>query len=299
MRKYLLIILFALVAFLGYRPVKEAIMAARGVHVEAGVLTCDYNGRTYQSGEQRSADDGCNVCACGASGWNCTQIACVAGSAQTGTISGKLSAPSGANVPAERVCAISLKDIDQEFCQQTTGGTTDYAIAAKPGDYWVYAVRVGDESGKRAYWSEYVRCGAQASCKDHSPIVVTVQTGQIASASPQDWEAQAEIDLLDVTPSKWEYNTYNYYPNSVFLVKGRGLASVAFMATSYPQNPDEAPFPIGQATLASTDHGVQTWTLPIAKGFQAWTVYAVGTAASGEYTKSHELRIVRPIDTAE
>ncbi len=299
MRKYILIIVFALLVFLCYRPVKETILSLRGVTYEDGVLSCDYQGRTYHANEQRQADDGCNVCTCGSTGWSCTKIVCAAGLVGTGTVTGTLASPNGKAVLAQRVCAVNLKNEEKEFCQQTTDGSTEYVIAAKPGDYWVYAMRLGDESGKRAYWSEYVKCGALASCKDHSPILVTVASGQISKADPMDWSSAVQIDLINVTPSKWVYNTHNYYQSSVFLVKGRGLSSVKIMMTPYPPKPDAQVSEFGQAERQSEAGGIQTWTIPIPKGFEAGTVYAVGTNPDGEFTKSHELRIVRSIETAE
>ena len=296
MRKYALIAFFALVVFFGYRPVKEVVLGFRGVSYAAGVLSCDYEGRTYREGEQRQADDGCNVCACGTTGWSCTKIACTGG-AGTGTVTGALAAPEGEGIPAQRVCAVNIKAPEEEYCQQTTDGASEYAIAAKPGDYWVYAMRVHDESGKRAYWSEHVKCGGLDACKDHSPILVRVESGKVSQADPTDWRANVQIDLLNVTPSKWEYTTHNYYPDSVFLVKGRGLASVRIMATEYPQNTDALPYELGQAQMASEQNGIQTWVLAIPKGFQAWTVYAIGTDDDGQLTQSHALRIVRPIET--
>ncbi len=298
MRKYALIALFALVVFFGHRPLKEVVLGFRGATYASGVLSCDYEGRTYRESEQRQADDGCNVCTCGTTGWSCTKIACVGG-AGTGTVTGSLAAPEGVRIPAQRVCAVNLKTPEDEYCQQTTDGSAEYAIAAKPGEYWVYATRMHDESGKRAYWSEHVKCGGRETCKDHSPITVRIDAGEISQANPTDWSAKVQIDLLNVTPSKWEYTTHNYYPDSVFLVKGRGLASVRVMATEYPQNPDVQPYELGKAQLASELNGIQTWTLKIPKDFQAWTVYAIGTDADGQLTQSHALRIVRPIETTQ
>ncbi len=297
MRKYVLIIIFALFVFLGYRPVKELILSLRGTSFEEGVLRCDYQGRSYADAEQRQADDGCNVCTCGASGWSCTKIACIGG-AGTGTINGRLSMPSGDVLPAQRVCAMNVKNTEQEYCQQTTEGAENYAVAVKPGEYWVYATRIGDESGKRAYWSEYVKCGGLETCKNHSPILTQVTANGIAQADPQDWSARVQIDLLNVTPSKWEYTTHNYYPDSVFLVRSHGLTEVKVMATEYPPNPDAEAYELGKAKLAKDEQGSQTWTLAIPKGFQAGTVYVIGMNAEGEYTTSHALRIVRPIETA-
>ncbi|WKZ28759.1 MAG: hypothetical protein QY323_04475 [Patescibacteria group bacterium] len=296
MRKYALIVLFALMVYFGYKPVKEVVLGFRGVSYTAGVLSCDFEGRAYGESEQRQADDGCNVCTCGTMGWSCTNIACAKG-AGTGTISGRLAAPEGERIPAQRVCAVNMLTPDLEYCQQTTDGTKEYVLAAKPGDYWVYATRVHDESGKRAYWSEHVTCGGGDACKDHSPILVRLGAGEVRQADPTDWRANVQIDLLNATPSKWEYSTHNYYPGSVFMVKGRGLAQVRVMATEYPQNPDASPYELGLAQLASEQNGIQTWTLEIPQGFQAWTVYAIGTDTEGQLTQSHTLRIVRPIET--
>ncbi|MFA5854372.1 MAG: hypothetical protein WC866_04800 [Patescibacteria group bacterium] len=296
LRKYVLIALFALLVYFGYHPVKEAVLSLRGVTYAAGVLSCDYQGQTYHESEQRQADDGCNVCTCGTTGWSCTKIAC-AGGAGSGTIVGRISAPEGVSVPAQRVCAANLEKGEKVFCQQTINGATEFVIAAEPGNYWVYATRVDDESGKRAYWSEHVKCGKLETCKNHSPILVSVAAGEVSQADPSDWNTNVQIDLLNVTPSKWEYTTHNYYPDSVFLVKSRGLARVRVLATEYPHNPGSQPYELGQATLASELEGQQTWTLAIPKGFQAWTVYALGESETGESTQSHTLRIVRPIET--
>lgn len=296
LRKYVLIASFALFVYFGYHSVKEVVLSLRGVTYAASVLSCDYQGQTYHESEQRQADDGCNVCACGTTGWSCTKIAC-AGGAGTGIIAGRLSAPEGESVPAQRVCAASIEKLEKVFCQQTTNGASEFAIAAEPGTYWVYAARVDDESGKRAYWSEHVRCGKMDTCKNHSPILVSVTTGQASQADPSDWNTKVQIDLLNVTPSKWEYTTHNYYPDSVFLVKSRGLARVRILATNHPHNPEAQPYELGQATLASETEGRQTWTLAIPKGFQAWTVHALGESEAGEIAQSYALRIIRPIET--
>lgn len=296
LRKYALIVLFALMAYFGYRPMKEVVLGLRGVTYAADGLSCDYQGRTYHETEQRQADDGCNVCTCSTTGWNCTKIACTGG-AGTGTITGTLSSPDGSRVPAQRVCAANLERADEMYCQQTTDGTSEFAIAAKPGDYWVYAERVDDESGKRAYWSEYVKCGKTPTCKNHSPISVRVAPGEISQARPEDWKSNAQIDLLNITPSKWEYTTHNYYPDSVFLVKGRGLSRVRLFATPYPEKPGATPYELGEATLKDETESVQVWTLPIPKGFQAWTAYVVGENSEGETVQSYALRIIRPIET--
>jgi hypothetical protein len=64
-----------------------------------------------------------------------------------------------------------------------------------PGDYHVFAqlpdpARHGADYAKdyRAYYSKFVTCGMSVDCKDHTPIVVTVKSGETVSGiDPQDW----------------------------------------------------------------------------------------------------------------
>lgn len=296
MKKILIIAAFAAVAALAYGPAKDAIARARGVSVAGGVLTCDYNGRSYAKGAQRKAEDDCNVCTCGNRGWACTRIFCAPGGDGAGTISGALSAPDGGKLPAERVCALNLKT-DKEYCQQTVAGETTYAIPVPVGEYWVYAALAGSDGSKKAYYAQQALCGAGEDCRDHTPVTVKVAASEIAEADPRDWAFDGRIDTLNVTPSKWEYNTHNYYPTSKFVLKGAGLASVEMFATPYPPLEGAPASSLGQSTLSTDERGIQTWLMPIANGFQATDVYAVGTTASGSYMKSRTLRIVRPIET--
>ena len=291
-RVHVLLAILVVMAAVGYRPVLSLL---RGGGAAGEVLTCEYDGRPYALEAQRRADDGCNICTCGATGWSCTKIACAAGEG-LGSISGTLAFPSEV-LPAQRVCAISLKD-DKEYCQETTLGAASFAIPAPSGDYWVYASLEDDVTGKRAYWSEFVRCGLEAACKDHTPVTVTVKPGETAQADPQDWYAVGQFDLLDVTPSRYEYDTHNYYPTSSFLVKARGLSAVEIQSTPYPPQ-EGAPFSsVGEASLVSVTRDIQTWKLPIPQGFQAMQIRAKGTSENGDHLMSRTVRIVRPIETA-
>lgn len=292
-RAHVLFAVLVVLGLFGYRPVLTLIRRDRPA---SGAVTCDYDGRSYRFEEQRRADDGCNVCTCGENGWSCTKIACVAGGAGVGTISGALSYPSEA-LPAQRVCAINLGD-DKEYCQQTKSGDDSFVIPAPIGEYWVYTALDGDVTGKRAYFSEFVRCGSKAECKDHTPVKVTVEPQKIASADPQDWYAPGQVDLINVTPSRFEYYTHNYYPSSVFRVTSRGLTKVELSATPYPPQ-EGAPFsPIGEATFVSEERGIQVWTMPVPAGFQAMQVRAKGVSEAGDFLLSREIRLVRPIETA-
>lgn len=294
-RVHVLALILAVLAVVGYPSMVKLANKIRYGAPQGEALTCDYAGKSYRENEQRKADDGCNVCACGANGWACTKIACRPGTG-SGTIAGGLSYP-GESLPALRICALDLKN-DKEHCQQTTAGTKEYAITAPAGDYWVYAVLADEAAGKRAYYSSFVECGLKHDCKDHTPVVVSVATGGIVRADPQDWYAPGQFDLLNVTPSKFEYYTHNYYPTSVFTARTRGLAKVELQATPYPPQ-EGAPFsPIGEATLTGEERGVQIWTMPVTPGFQAMHVRALGTSEDGSFLYSRELRLVRPIETA-
>lgn len=285
-------VLVALV-FFGYRPVTTLIS---GRSTSAEPASCDYEGRSYRLEEQRRADDGCNVCACGENGWTCTKISCMAGGAGNGSISGALSYPSE-TLPAQRVCATNLAD-DKEYCQQTKQGDASFVITAPIGDYWVYAALEGDTTGKRAYFSEFVTCGLKAECKDHTPVKVAVESQKISAADPQDWYAPGQVAMINVSPSRFEYYTHNYYPSSVFRVTSQGFSKVELSSTPYPPL-EGAPFsPIGEATLVSEERGIQVWTMPVPAGFQAMQVRAKGTSESGDFLLSREIRLVRPIETA-
>lgn len=295
-RAHALLAILIVLAAVGYGPIMTRIREARGLASGGGPTTCEYEGRTYRLEEQRRAADGCNVCTCGETGWACTKIACVPGGPGIGTVAGTLAYPSEV-LPAQRVCALNVVD-EKEYCLQTTEGESSYAIPVPEGEYQVYAALEDDATGKRAYFSEFVRCGLKAECKDHSPVTVLVKTGETAEAHPHDWYATAQIDGILVAPSRWEYSTHNYYPGSSFLVTSRGLASVEISFTPYPPVEGASYALIGAASLVKEERGIQTWSLAVPEGFQAMRVRAKGDAANGEFLMSRDLRIVRPIATA-
>lgn len=295
-RAHVLLVILVVLAAVGYGPVMKRIREARGLASGGGPTTCEYEGRTYRLEEQRRAADGCNVCSCGETGWACTKIACVPGGPGIGTVSGMLSYPSEF-LPAQRVCALNLVD-DKEYCLQTTAGESSYAIPAPEGEYWVYAALEDDATGKRAYYSEFVRCGLKAECKDHSSVTVLIKTGETSEAHPQDWYAAGQFDEILVAPSRYEYSTHNYYPGSSFHLTSRGLSSVEISSTPYPPVPDAPYVLIGAAALTKEERGIQTWSLAVPEGFQAMRVRAKGVTENGEFLMSRDLRIVRPIATA-
>lgn len=50
--------------------------AATDARNEAGAASCDFNGRTYQLGEEYCSNDNCNVCTCYDGGSLCTTVGC-------------------------------------------------------------------------------------------------------------------------------------------------------------------------------------------------------------------------------
>jgi len=295
-RSHTLFAIFIILALFSHRILFEAVRRLRGDAPRSVGVSCEYNGRAYALQEQRRAEDQCNVCTCEENGWSCTKFACAKGSDGAGTITGEISFPSE-YLPVQQVCALDLKD-EKEYCQPTRKGEKSFAVPVPAGDYDVYAMLQDDATGKRAYYSEFVRCGSGVECKDHTPIAVHVEAGGISEAQPQDWYAPGQFDLLNVTPSRYEYSTHNYYEGSVFQARGRGLVKVEFSSTAYPPQPDATYALVGEAALASEDRGIQTWTLPIPTGFQAMEVRAKGYSEDGSYLMSRILRIVRPIVTA-
>jgi len=294
-RVHLLFAILVVLAVVGYGPVMSRLPNALGLP-SAERLTCEYAGRSYGAGEQRRAEDGCNICACGEHGWSCTEIACVPGGPGVGMVTGTLAYPSEV-LPAQRVCAVDLAT-DKEYCRHAAEGEAAFTIAAPAGEYWVYAVLPDDASGKRAYYSEFVRCGLSTECKDHTPVTVVVEAGTDAEAHPHDWYAPGQFDGIVVAPSRYEYNTHNYYPTSSFQVRARGLSTVEFLSTPYPPAEAAVFAPIGAAALVSEERGIQTWSLPVPDGFQAMRVRARGESEGGAFLMSRELRVVRPIVTA-
>lgn len=296
-RLFLLVIILLELAYISYGPVMTFVRKTREAGAGASVSRCEYEGRSYGAGEKRRAPDGCNVCDCSENGWACTDMNCQAGSPTGASITGKLSYPSEF-MPAQRVCALNTKD-DAEYCQETLPGTTAYVINVPPGDYWVYAARAeGEPVRQRAYYSEYVVCGLSAECKDHTPITVAAAAGEVAEADPQDWYSPGQIISLVIAPSRYEYNTHNYYPGSVFTLNSRGLSKVEFYSTPYPPRDNAAFSSIGEAVLVSDDGDIQTWSLPIPPGFQATYVRAKGTSENGDFLMSRNIWLVRPISTA-
>lgn len=254
-------------------------------------VSCAYAGQSYAQGRQRMAEDGCNVCACGETGWSCTAYACQAAGTGFGRIVGPVTFPEGAS--AVRVCAVNQRN-GKERCTHATPELGRFLLPVPAGAYRVYAAPSDRERPFAAWYDEYVRCGRGEGCKDRTPIVLEVAEDAEVEADPSDWDAESAMDLINVTPSKYEYSTHNYYDGAKFHVKTRGMTSVTLFYTPYPPVEDPVPIAIGQASDLTEADGIQTWKLAVPPGLEAMTVYAEGTDAHGYVIRSPVLRVVRP-----
>jgi hypothetical protein len=75
-----------------------------------------------------------------------------------------------------KVCAVNTAT-QQQICTDT-GGSSHYSLQVPAGSYQVYAVVPSLDPNKRAYYSEFVKCGLDVSCPSHAPITFTVQPGK-------------------------------------------------------------------------------------------------------------------------
>lgn len=243
-----------------------------------GPIRCEYEGKSYDLGAQRRAADSCNVCTCGRTGWECTELRCAAG-ASLGTIRGTLSFPSE-DLPPLMVCAAPREG--EPFCTQTIEGQSSYSLLVPEGRYVVY-VDESNRTGIRAYWSEAVKCGLSADCKDHSPIEIEVRADQEAAADPQDWYASTVIDGVTVTPSRRLDKAFFLKRGAVITVRGRGLADVELSYLTYPPGENAVTKPLGKALLQVTEEsGAQKWIFPVPPGLEATDVTVAGTGAEGQ-----------------
>lgn len=117
--------------------------------------------------------------------------------AALGRIEGTTSYPSE-YLPSQRVCAEPVSG-GEPVCADAPAGyagelTPPWSIELPAGEYFVWASladpsEVGSDFGDyRAYYTEFVRCGMEISCTDHSKIAVTVRSGEsTGDVSPHDW----------------------------------------------------------------------------------------------------------------
>lgn len=99
-----------------------------------------------------------------------------------GSINGSLLYPSEA-IPADlEVHAVNL-DTDKEYSTKEHINSTEYKyrvgfkLSVPAGRYYLYAT-LPSSPGTKAYYNEFVRCGASVSCKDYTKIEVKVEVGK-------------------------------------------------------------------------------------------------------------------------
>ncbi len=116
-----------------------------------------------------------------------------------GRIQGSTTYPSE-GVPAQIVCAQPVSGGETDQCVQTQEGDnahpelSQFSITVAPGTYNVYAKlkdakSLGSDFGDyKAFYTKFVTCGLEYSCKDHTTIPVVVGSGEvIRDIRPWDW----------------------------------------------------------------------------------------------------------------
>jgi len=109
------------------------------------------------------------------------------------TITGKMGYPSD-YIPRDlQVCAEML-DGKKTFCNaEKNYSENTYELKVPPGSYRVFA-QTSQQTGYKAYFTEFVVCGYDASCPSHKVIVVKVAAGETRSeVHPNDWYADSKM----------------------------------------------------------------------------------------------------------
>ncbi|OGJ16441.1 MAG: hypothetical protein A2632_03175 [Candidatus Pacebacteria bacterium RIFCSPHIGHO2_01_FULL_46_16] len=108
-----------------------------------------------------------------------------------GKIEGSLSFPSSGIPDTLEICAENSQ-AQELVCTGEIQKSDDYTygfgyqLELPPGEYTVYARLPNDPY--RAYYSDFVLCGLNASCPSHKPVIVTVVANMtVAHVDPQDW----------------------------------------------------------------------------------------------------------------
>lgn len=270
-------------------PTKNAIAGSSDV-------SCTFQGVNYQVNQIRGAGDGCNTCACTETGWSCTQTMCIQGGEKVGTVSGILRYP-GEEIPEMRVCAVNKKT-EKKSCAYTVPGTKTYAIHAPAGDYWVFSETEDDPENRRAWYSEFIKCGQLETCKNHTPADVTVIAEKISEAFPNDWYAAGWVDSFSMTPTNKKYGSTYHYNDGVFTIKTKRMARLEVwylnikMTATEPD--DTVPKLIGEAVIKEEKDGYQFWELSVPVDFASSHVWARGYDETDSIMDSWDIGWVKP-----
>jgi len=102
-----------------------------------------------------------------------------------GFIEGSMAYPSD-GIPGVMVACAENAETRAPICSQRRKDWEEgvrYSLRLPPGRYYVYATllpgddSVGELTGKRAYYADYMKCGMGANCSSHLRIVVEVAPG--------------------------------------------------------------------------------------------------------------------------
>lgn len=120
---------------------------------------------------------------------------------QAGVISGDLYYPSE-GIPPLRIVAFEVENWNSFYSKEVHAGRT-YQLEVPPGTYYVLAYvldpGVMDPDFSGAY-SQFVLCGLQAGCEDHSLVPVKVLPGETVNGIDlADW--YLPVDQSDLWPS--------------------------------------------------------------------------------------------------
>ncbi len=103
-----------------------------------------------------------------------------------GFIEGSMAYPSN-GIPGVMVACAENVETRATLCSQKRNDWEDgvrYSLRLPPGRYNVYATllpgdeSVGDLTGQKAYYTDYMKCGMGSNCRSHSRIVLEVAPGQ-------------------------------------------------------------------------------------------------------------------------
>jgi Tol biopolymer transport system component len=106
--------------------------------------------------------------------------------------------------PSEAIPAMTAYFEDQVSGQvsqlKIAENQDNYSIELDPGEYLAYAYRESQSIKTGGMYSQAVACGLSVDCRDHTPLVFTVQTGETKSdVDICDWYAQ---DLMPPPPGQ-------------------------------------------------------------------------------------------------
>ena len=116
-----------------------------------------------------------------------------------GFVEGSMAYPSDA-IPGVMVACAENVETGAILCTQRRKdweAGVRYSLKLPAGRYYVYATllsgddSVGDLTGKKAYYTDYMKCGMGANCSSHSRIVLSVGPGETLNGiTVGDWWAE-------------------------------------------------------------------------------------------------------------